>query len=97
MMMARALIADPEITSVPAKKEMSGRSGGLIVMNITATFADINSGADYQLQFVPIRREYSYVAKVDRSGKITAVGAGSCKVYVQTVNGIWKTVKVTVS
>ena len=36
------------------------------------------------------------VAKVSSSGKITAVGTGSCKVYVQTVNGIWKTVKVTV-
>ena len=36
------------------------------------------------------------VAKVSSSGKIIAVGAGSCTVYVQTVNGIWKTVKVTV-
>ena len=36
------------------------------------------------------------VAKVSSSGKITAVGSGTCTVYVQTVNGIWKTVKVTV-
>jgi len=37
------------------------------------------------------------VAKVDKSGKITAVGTGECKIYVQTVNGIWKTVKVSVN
>ena len=36
------------------------------------------------------------VAKVSKKGKITAKKAGTCKVYVQTCNGIWKTVKVTV-
>ena len=36
------------------------------------------------------------VAKVDANGKVTAVAQGSCTIYVQTINGIWKTVKVTV-
>lgn len=36
------------------------------------------------------------VAKVDANGKVTAVAAGSCTIYVQTINGMWKTVNVTV-
>ena len=36
------------------------------------------------------------VAVVNSKGKITAKGKGSCRIYVQAVNGIWKTVKVTV-
>ena len=36
------------------------------------------------------------VATVDANGKVTAVAQGSCTIYVQTINGIWKTVKVTV-
>ena len=36
------------------------------------------------------------VAKVDAKGKITAVHKGTCTIYVQTINGIWKTCKVTV-
>ena len=37
------------------------------------------------------------VATVDSTGTITAVGTGSCKIYVQTVNVIWKTVDVSVN
>ena len=36
------------------------------------------------------------VATVSAGGKVTAVGTGSCRIYVQAVNGMWKTVKVTV-
>lgn len=36
------------------------------------------------------------VAKVSSGGKVTAVAAGSCRIYVQTINGMWKTVNVTV-
>ena len=36
------------------------------------------------------------VAKVNDNGKITAVHKGTCTIYVQTINGIWKTCKVTV-
>ena len=35
-------------------------------------------------------------AVYDKDSYITAVGTGECKVYVQTVNGIWKTIKVSV-
>ena len=37
------------------------------------------------------------VATVDSNGNIKTVDAGSCTVYVQTVNGIWKTVTVNVN
>ena len=36
------------------------------------------------------------IAKVTRSGKITAKKAGTCTVYAIGVNGVWKAVKVTV-
>ena len=37
------------------------------------------------------------VATVDAKGSVTARSKGACLVYVQTINGIWKTVKVTVN
>ena len=36
------------------------------------------------------------VAKVSKSGKVTAVTAGKCKIYAQAPSGMWKTVTVTV-
>ena len=36
------------------------------------------------------------VATVSRSGRITAKGKGSCKIYVVTVNGIRKSIQITV-
>ena len=36
------------------------------------------------------------VATVDKKGKVTATGKGTCKIYVFTQNGICKTVNVTV-
>ncbi|MBQ6623542.1 MAG: hypothetical protein IJH57_02875 [Mogibacterium sp.] len=36
------------------------------------------------------------VATVNSKGKITAKGQGTAVIYVQTINGIWKTCKVTV-
>lgn len=36
------------------------------------------------------------VAKVSKSGKIKAIANGSCKIYVQAINGMWKTITVTV-
>ena len=36
------------------------------------------------------------VARVEANGKVTPLAAGKCEVYVQTINGIWKTVSVTV-
>jgi uncharacterized protein YjdB len=38
----------------------------------------------------------SKVATVSKSGKITAKGKGTCKIYVVAVNGVRKTVSVTV-
>ena len=37
------------------------------------------------------------VAKVNSKGKVTAKKAGTATIYVQTINGIWKTCKVTVN
>ena len=36
------------------------------------------------------------IATVNAKGKITAKAKGTCVIYVQTINGIWKTCKVTV-
>ena len=36
------------------------------------------------------------VAKVNSKGKVTAKAKGTATIYVQTINGIWKTCKVTV-
>lgn len=36
------------------------------------------------------------VAKVSETGKVTALSAGTCKIVVETINGIYKTLKVTV-
>ena len=47
----------------------------------------------------PTLRYYSTntkIAKVDNKGKITAVGQGSCKICVLAINGVRKSVKVTV-
>ena len=40
--------------------------------------------------------ENKKVAKVSKSGVITGVNPGWCRVYVMAANGIWKTVEVTV-
>ena len=42
------------------------------------------------------RSENPEVATVNSNGEIKAVSPGWCRVYVQTVNGIWKTLTVTV-
>ena len=36
------------------------------------------------------------IATVSSKGTVKAVAAGNCKIYVQTVNGIWKSISVTV-
>ena len=36
------------------------------------------------------------IAKVSTKGKVTAVAKGNCTVYVQTINGLWKKLNVTV-
>lgn len=36
------------------------------------------------------------VARVSSGGTVTAVAAGNCSIYVQAINGMWKTVSVTV-
>ena len=42
------------------------------------------------------RSDNTAVATVSTDGKITAKSAGWCRIYVQAVNGIWKTIEVTV-
>ncbi len=37
-----------------------------------------------------------HIAKVNKRGKVRALGSGECKIYVLAPNGIWKVVKVTV-
>ena len=42
------------------------------------------------------RTSNPFIATVNASGKVTAKNTGTCIIYVQTMNGIWKTCKVTV-
>ena len=51
------------------------------------------SEPDTALRF---RTSDAKVAKVNKYGKVTAVGKGQCAVWVQAVNGLWKKVVVTV-
>ena len=37
-----------------------------------------------------------YIAKVSKKGVITGKHPGTCKIYIQAANGLWKAVKVTV-
>lgn len=53
----------------------------------------ISKNHDKWLRYLSSNKE---VATVSSSGKITAVGKGACKIYVVSVNGVRKTVKVTV-
>lgn len=46
-----------------------------------------------QVRFVSSDKK---IAKVNASGKVTAVGKGECKIYVITLNGLMKEVKVKV-
>jgi uncharacterized protein YjdB len=42
------------------------------------------------------RSENRAVATISANGTITAVGKGWCRVYVQSVDGIWQLIEVTV-
>jgi hypothetical protein len=37
------------------------------------------------------------VAAVSSKGVIKAAGKGSCRIYAQAVNGVWKVVKISVN
>ena len=54
----------------------------------------IDSGHSPLLRYISSN---TAVAKVNANGTVYGVGSGYCKVYVQTVNGLWKTVSVTVN
>ena len=64
---------------------------------IRATIKGTRSGNilnhDHKLRYYSSDKK---VAKVTSTGRIKAVGAGSCVIYVLTSNGIWKAATVTV-
>ena len=53
----------------------------------------INKGHAAKLRYLS---SDTTIATVSKTGKIQAQAAGSCKVYVYSVNGVYKTVNVTV-
>ena len=38
-----------------------------------------------------------HIAKVDKKGRVTAVGKGKCLIYAMSINGCYKSIKVTVN
>ena len=42
------------------------------------------------------RTSNPFIATVNASGKVTAKNTGTCNIYVQTINGMWKVCKITV-
>ena len=65
---------------------------------ITAKIKPVVPGRKYLTHCSLLRylSDNKKVAKVNPEGLVKAVKPGSCKIYVHTVNGIWKTLKVTV-
>ena len=53
-------------------------------------------GTDHAAEF-RYTSSNSAIATVSKTGVITGVKAGTCTVYVQSVNGVYKAIKVTVS
>ena len=66
---------------------------------IKATVSKVKSGKKLGTKHAKTLRYISNnpaVATVSGGGKITAKSQGTAQIYVQTINGIWKVVKVTV-
>ena len=78
-------------------KSFTLNKGDTAKIKATQTKARPDKKLCFHAKKLRYRSNNTSVAKVDSSGKITAVGTGECKIYVQAVNGIWKIVKVTVN
>lgn len=79
-------------TKVTLKKGKTFRIRGKVT-KIKADKKLMTSHVKAKLRFVS---EKSGIAKVSASGKVTAVSAGKCRIYVQAPSGMWKTLTVTV-
>jgi len=79
-----------------AKSSYTLKKGGKAKINAKQTRVRPDKKLCHHAKTLRYKSNNTSVATVDKSGKITAVGTGECNVYAQTVNGIWKTVKVTV-
>ena len=80
-----------------SKSSYTLKKGGKAKIKATQTKVRPDKKLCHHAKMLRYKSNNTSVAKVDKSGRITAVGTGECKVYVQTVNGIWKTVKVSVN
>ena len=84
--------------SITLKKSVFTLKKGKIA-TIKATVTKVKSGKKLGTSHAKVLRFTSNnpsVATVSAGGKITAKSPGTAKIYVQTINGIWKVVKVTV-
>ena len=79
------------------KSSYTLKKGGKAKIKATQTKVRPDKKLCHHAKTLRYKSNNTSVAKVDKNGKITAVGTGECKIYVQTVNGIWKTVKVSVN
>lgn len=70
------------------------------IASIKASVTKVKKGK--KLLSINHTKKYRYIssdpsiASVDASGRIKGIKAGTCKIYVFAINGIWKTVSVTV-
>ena len=78
------------------ESSISLKQGGTFKIKGSVTRAKSKKKLSSHIRAYRYISDNARVAKVDASGKITAVDKGWCRVYVQTPNGIWKTVSVTV-
>jgi uncharacterized protein YjdB len=81
-----------------SKKKLSLKKGKSTSIKATIKLQDQKKKAlpkkyAKELRFVSTD---SKIAKVSKKGKVTAVGTGSCDIYVYAVNGLSKKVTVTV-
>ena len=87
--------ANPKTVTVKASRVtlLTGKSS-----TISASVKGVKSGRKVLAHVKPLRYFSSNrnVVTVSSGGKIKAIGAGTCKIYVMANNGVCATVKVTV-
>ena len=88
----------PEAAVLRESMEYSLKVGGKETLTVTQTGANSTKQL-YCTAKVPLltyKTDNKNVATVDSNGVITATGAGYCVVYVQAVDGLWRSVSVVV-
>ncbi len=78
------------------KSSFSMTKGKKVTIRATVTKAKAGKKLLTHAKRLRFTSDNPAVASVNAKGVVTAKGKGSCRIYVQAVSGLWKTVKVTV-